>query len=268
MSASAIASPGTWIAKLVGPGFDEVAALHSVLRSHGPGVMVDVGAHHGQSLRPFAEDGWHVHAFEPDPDNRAVLVQRIGSMANVTVDGRAIASRDAETVTLYTSQISSGISTLTAFHSSNRPGAQVETVRLDTYLAAADEVTVLKTDAEGYDFPILQTFPWDRLHPRGVVCEFEDRRSAAHGYDYRDMAEFLVRHGYAVLVSEWYPVVEYGQQHRWRTIRRYPVELSDARAWGNLIGVDPPVVTDVLAQAAKVNRLRSRARRLVGALRR
>ena len=263
-----ISLPYLWLERVIGPGFDEVAAVHAVLRTRGPGVMVDVGAHHGQSLRPFAEDGWQVFAFEPDPVNRAVLEHRVAQRANVTVDGRAIASRDGETVMLYTSEVSSGISTLTPFHPSHRAAVQVGTVRLDTYLAPVDDVTVLKTDAEGHDFPILQTFPWWRLHPRAVICEFEDRRTAGLGYEFGDMAEFLAGQGYVVYVSEWYPVVEYGRVHRWRSLRQFPTALADVNAWGNLLAVDPVDSASILRQAAWPRRLRMRGVRLIKLLRR
>ncbi len=55
---------------------DEIGVVHAVTRERAPGVMVDVGAHYGSSLRPFAKDGWRVFAFEPDPANRQKLEHR------------------------------------------------------------------------------------------------------------------------------------------------------------------------------------------------
>jgi FkbM family methyltransferase len=224
------------------PDFDEIDLVHSVLRPHGPGVMVDVGAHFGGSLRPFAKDGWRVFAVEPDPHNRAILLRRFARRPNVIVDGRAVSDQDGQTVALYTSRVSTGISALAPFHPSHSATDQVETVRLDTLLAEADEVTFLKTDTEGWDLPVLKTFPWNRLRPLAVICEFEDRKTVPLGYDYHDLAGYLAELGYAIFTSEWYPVVEYGRRHRWRSIRRYPVELVDERAWGNLVAVDPELV--------------------------
>lgn len=220
------------------PEFDEIELVHKLLRPHGPGLMVDVGAHQGGSLRPFAEDGWRVIAVEPDPHNRAVLLRRVAGMRNVLVDGRAVSHHDGEKVALYTSEVSTGISTLAPFHRSHVATDHVETVRLDTLLAEVGQVTVLKTDTEGWDLPVLQTFPWGRLHPLAVICEFEDHKTIPLGYDYHAVARYLADLGYVVFTSEWYPVVEYGRRHRWRSIRRYPVALNDARAWGNLVAVD------------------------------
>jgi hypothetical protein len=70
------------------------------------------------------------------------------------------------------------------------------------------------------------------------MCEFEDRKTVPLGYDYDDLATYLIKLGYVVFTSEWYPVVEYGRRHRWRSMRRYPVPLDDERGWGNLLAVD------------------------------
>ena len=46
-------------------------------------VMLDVGAHVGASLHLFDLSGWTIHAFEPDPANRAVLEAGYGGHPNV-----------------------------------------------------------------------------------------------------------------------------------------------------------------------------------------
>lgn len=230
------------------PDFDEIALIHRTLRTHGPGVMVDVGAHHGGSLRPFASDGWQVYAVEPDPRSRAILERRVQGMAHVSVDGRAVSPEDNGFATLYTSSVSSGISSLTPFHRSHVPAISVETVRLETLLAGVDHVTFLKTDTEGWDLPVLETFPWQRMKPVAVMAEFEDRKTVPLGYDYHELAQFLVARGYVVFTSEWYPVVEYGHRHRWRSIRPYPVDLGDRDAWGNLLAVAPDLAERLSAE--------------------
>ena len=189
-------------------------------------------------------------------------------MPNVVIDDHAVAEQDGTLVDLYTSSVSSGISTLAPFHASHRTTDAVETIRLDSFLADIEQVTVLKTDTEGYDLPVLRTFPWGRLHPRGVVCEFEDRKTVRLGYDVRDLAEFLVGLGYIVFVSEWYPVVEYGQHHRWRSLRRYPVALEDPDAWGNLVAVDHEVADAVMRHAGWFRRVQARSYRAMRKMRR
>jgi FkbM family methyltransferase len=255
-----------WLGRIVGPPvYDELAVVKRALGQR-VGVLVDVGAHVGSSLRPFAREGWFVLAVEPDPQNRAELVATYGDWPNIRIDPRAVSERDGELLSLYTSDVSTGISALAPFHPSHRPTTQVETVRLDTLLADDEVVTVLKTDLEGWDLPAIRTFPWDRLRPRAVVCEFEDRKTHPLGYGYDDLAEFLVGLGYVVLTSEWHPVVEYGRQHRWRSIRRYPAALADPSAWGNLIAVEARVAVRTL-RIARAHGARLRVRRLADARR-
>lgn len=231
---------------------------------------MDVGAHHGGSLRPFAADGWRVFAFEPDPLNRAVLVAKVGSAPNVNIDDRAISAVDGDEVSFFTSEVSSGISSMASFHPSHQATAVVTTVRLSTFLEAQGNLTVtfLKTDTEGFDLPVLQTFPWDGQRPRAVVCEFEDRKTEPLGYTYDDLGTFLLDQGYVVFTSEWLPVVEYGRRHTWRGIRRYPTPLTDPAGWGNFIAVEPELVSDCEKAIARAARRLRRRRAVERVLRR
>lgn len=251
---------------LLGRGtIDEAAIVYSAIGNR-PGLMVDVGAHHGGALRPFAEAGWRVLAFEPDPANRRVLEEQCATLPNVTVDERAVSNKDGEIVQLYASGVSSGISTLFPFHESHVPSATVETVTLATRID--EEIDFLKIDTEGFDLFVLQGLNWARHRPRVVVCEFEDGKTERLGYRYEDLASFLRDRGYLVLVSEWFPVVEYGARHRWRRFATYPAELSDPAAWGNLIAAASPDDFHDLKAAAGRKRIQLKLRRLADGLRR
>lgn len=248
--------------RLLGPSYyDEIAIARSLLPKSA-GVMVDVGAHEGGALWPFAQAGWDVYAFEPDPKNRAVLLQRVEGDTRVEVDERAISEVDGDTVELFTSEVSSGISSMAAFHPSHQASASVQTVRLDTFLSQHDvpSVDFLKVDTEGFDLHVLRTFPWDRHRPTVVVCEFEDRKTKPLGYDYADLAQFLMARGYVVLVSEWKPIVEYGMSHTWLRVRRFPAELDHEDSWGNFVAVPPELADDALKVARRQGR-RLRLRR-------
>ena len=240
--------------RVLGPlKLDEVGIVFKVIGGT-PGTMIDVGAHFGESLTPFLGHGWTVHAFEPDPANRAILLSRC---SGAIVDTRAVSEVDDEEVSLFTSPVSTGISTLSPFHATHAKTATVRTVRLDTYLRdrGVDRVDFLKTDIEGFDLFALRTFPWESHHPKAVVCEFEDSKTLRLGHTVHDTAQFLQRQGYAVVVSEWEPITEYGAQHNWWRFLRYPTDISSA-SWGNLIAVEPSML-DALEQAG-----RSAAKRL------
>ena len=229
------------VARRVRPEFlDECdLAYYALDAGSRPGVMVDVGAHIGMALLPFARSGWRVVAAEPDSVNRAKLLESVAGNPRVTVDSRDVSNTRIEKISLYRSEVSTGISGLSAFDASH---VEAETVSAQT---AADllgqngisAVDFLKIDTEGYDFFVLQGWPWADVKPRVIVCEFEDKKSLPLGYSWRDMADYLVAQGYRVIVSEWYPIVRYGVGHRWRAFADYPCSLADATGWGNLVAV-------------------------------
>lgn len=243
---------------------DEVLVVFRVIGGT-PGTMLDVGAHQGSSLTPFLKRGWTVHAFEPDPSNRAILSSRC---PGATIDPRAISEVDGEKVQLFTSDVSTGISTLSPFHTTHTATTTVQTVRLDTYLRerGVGQVDFLKTDIEGFDLFALRTFPWESQHPKAVVCEFEDNKTTRLGHDMHDIAQFLQQRGYSVVVSEWEPIVEYGGRHRWRRFVRYPTDVS-GDSWGNLIAVEPSLLERV-ERAGRSEARRMRIRQWIDRVRR
>ena len=216
---------------------NESYIAHAVLRSH-RGVMLDIGAHHGSSLAPFAEDGWHVHAFEPDAGNRAVLESAFAHQPNVEIVPKAVAATAGEMM-LFNSELSSGISSLSAFTDTHRPAGYVPVITMRSYLYAAGITAVdfMKIDVEGYERSVLEGYDW-AIRPTMIVLEFEDSKTLPHGYSWQHLADDLVAHGYDVLVSEWFPVERYGGEHQWRRLVRYPTELADTGGWGNLIATN------------------------------
>jgi FkbM family methyltransferase len=218
-------------------------------------VMFDVGGHHGTSSELFASQGWRIHAFEPDPHNRAAFERRLGACENVTLDSRAVSDRTGDEVTLYDSTESSGISTLTPFVDSHRPAAVIKTVRLDDFVHAneIERVDFLKIDTEGHDLMVLKGFPWDTFRPDIIVCEFEDNKTTRLGYDTADMIEFLSDLGYSLLISEWHPIERYGAVHSFERLYVFEGAVPAETAWGNLVAIrDHDSSTDLVRDAAHV----------------
>ncbi len=235
---------------------DETALLHRYM-SDGDGakLVVDVGAHHGTDMVAFLSDGYHVLAFEPDPANRERLTAVAARYPNLHVDARAVTDRSQSGVPLFTSRVSSGISGLHRFHESHVETCRVDTVSLAEVLEAyhIEAVGFLKVDTEGYDYFVLQGYPWERMRPEIVLCEFEDRKTRDLGYTFDTIAEYLVARKYQLLVSEWHPIVEYGRQHSWCRFASYPCELADENGWGNIIAFRDGIDWLRLANAAAVS---------------
>lgn len=227
--------------------FDEIQWIHAELHPADPTpVMLDVGACHGTSLYPFARDGWQVFAFEPDSENRNELIRRCRDFPNVRIEGRAVSNQVQAACPFYRSPLSNGISSLTAFHATHMKSEMVDTITLEHFCReyGIRRVDFLKIDAEGYDYFVLQGFPWHQMKPGVILCEFEDSKTVPLGYTVYDLADYVAGQGYRIWVSEWFPVIEYGTRHRWRQILPYPAKLADPNAFGNLIAVsDDPAYT-------------------------
>ena len=209
-------------------------------RYFGPrlGIMIDVGANFGNSLDIYLGKGWIVHAFEPDPGNRKRLFESFPSQRRLVVNDLAVSDKAGEKLPFFSSEESTGISSLAAFTDGHSQVATVTTTTLDDYLAEwrIDHVDFLKIDVEGYDKFVLDGFPWERDRPEVVLAEFEDSKTKPLGYTFDDMANQLIDVGYHVYVSVWHPIVRYGIAHDWRSLERYRPGMDLGDTWGNLIG--------------------------------
>ncbi len=218
--------------------YDETEVVsHFLAHLPAASVMVDVGAHHGSALRHFADRNWQVFAYEPDPDNRQKLEKRANGRTNIKIDPRAVSDRPGQTLPFFTSEESTGISALSPFRESHQQRCQVTTTTVAEICAEHEihAIDFLKIDTEGYDLMVLKGVPWDTIRPQVIECEFEDFKTVPLGYTFDDLAQYLIKQGYTVLVSEWHPVIRYGIQHDWYRLAMYPCKLADDKAWGNLL---------------------------------
>lgn len=125
------------------------------------GLMVDCGANVGDVSRLFLDKNYTVHAFEPDPDARAVLSRRFGGDANLVIHPQAV-SAEAGRMTLHrigAGRIGGTISSSLVrrdIHSSD-DGVEVEVVDLFAFMESLGRrVDILKLDVEGAEAPILE----------------------------------------------------------------------------------------------------------------
>jgi len=237
--------------------FSELELLASFPYDNVSPVLVDVGAHHGGFSRRFAEMGWRVIAFEPEPTNREAFGKNLARFPRAVCVAKAVTDSGGETVPFYVSDEHYGIHSLKPFHATHRKVCMVETVRLDDALAEllVPEVTLLKIDAEGADFPALKGMDLSLCIPEMVMVEFMDQRSRPNfGYSHHDVAAYMQERGFVAYVSEWAPIKEYGREgdagepHEW--LRCVPYPLCHEPDWGNLIFV-PEARADIFAAALK-----------------
>jgi FkbM family methyltransferase len=204
-------------------------------------ILFDVGAHYGISMLKFARSGWKVYCFEPDDRNRTVLEKTIleHGLKNVVVDGRAVSDSGSK-AKFYSSEISTGISSLIRFHSSHKEAKDVETITLSSFCSSNNisHIDFLKIDTEGNDLKVIEGLDIMHNRPTVILCEYEDAKTRLIGYSKEDLIRYLKTGGYRCLISEWYPVVEYGAKHRWKRLTDNITTVDD-NSWGNIIATLP-----------------------------
>jgi FkbM family methyltransferase len=240
----------------MGKHFSELDLLLEATCTIHQGTLVDVGAHVGSTAGPFAQRGWNIIAFEPEPKNYQELTAKFGTNPNVRCIPKAVSDQAGEEIPFFISDKHWGIHSLKPFHPSHECELMVETVRLDQILPelSVDEVTILKIDIEGADFLALRSFDFERCQPQVVMTEYMDERSQPNfGYTHHDVVEFMAEHGYTAFISEWAPITEYSQKdkpsqrHTFLRCQKYP--LAHEPVWGNLIFVpedDAAIFNDLL----------------------
>lgn len=225
-----------------GKHLDEPHLIYELFDARKTGVMIDVGTHFGSSLLPFARKGWQVFGFEPDPNNRRKVLDGTSRFGNVKIFDRAVSDVAGKELQLFTSNVSTGISSLAKFHDSHQPTAVVRTTTLKEEITTLriNAIDFLKIDTEGFDLFVLKGFDWDKHpHPVAVVCEFENKKTVPLGYTVDDMCDFLTDKGYRLVISEWCPIIEYGRQHEWKRFVSSPRQITEPMAWGNIMAVKP-----------------------------
>lgn len=213
----------------------EIIARLADTRPEQNSVLVDVGANYGSVTARFLKIGWSSIAYEPDPANRQEFERRIGPHPRVQLSAAAVSDQPAESLSLYTSPISVGISTLTPFHDSHEPTAEVSVVTLaeDLHSRGVAKVDFLKIDIEGFDYFALKGFDWGYA-PRFVLYEFEDRKTVPLGHTLATSSAFVTDRGYHLVYSVWEPIIEYGTHHRWRGFFSTPPP-DIGNCWGNVL---------------------------------
>lgn len=211
--------------------------------------MIDVGAHYGSALAPFLQLGWRILAFEPDSFNRARLQNSLDKHPDgrelVSIDNRAVSDRSGSQIAFYSSDISTGMSGLSAYHPSHHQTQLVDTISLTKFAQENKFGTVdfLKIDTEGYDIFVLKGYPWHKGLPAVVECKFEDVKTDPLGYSFKQIGDLLLEKGYNVYLSEWHPIIPCGVTHDWCCLKRYPCDLYNAAGWGNFLAfredIDP-----------------------------
>lgn len=158
-------------------------------------TVVDIGANIGYYTLLFAKrvgPSGRVYSFEPEPTNFAVLTEnvRMNRYGNVTLVNKAV-SNDSGIIKLFISEDNeAGHSTAVSVAAR---AVDVESVRIDEYLAQLDRVDFVKMDIEGGECHAIKGMTaFLRRHPDVViVMEFWPKGLVNAGIEPRTPLDLL-----------------------------------------------------------------------------
>lgn len=163
------------------------------------GSFIDIGAHHGYFstfVYPYLRQKMSIHAFEPDPDNYAILKQNIeiNKLKNViAVD--LVASNKTGLVDFLQSEASDNSGILKHPSSGTYKKIRAKSITLDKYVKEhkISNISVLKIDTEGSELEVLQGAENTlRSNPNIVVIfELNPKTFRKHEQTISDIHKFL-----------------------------------------------------------------------------
>jgi FkbM family methyltransferase len=183
-------------------------------------TVLDLGAHHGLysllASKNVCPNG-QVFAFEPsDRERRALRLHLLmNRCANVSVEGLALGSADAETDFYVTQGRSTGCNSLrhpAKDISGKARKRRVRTTRLDEWLTSSGvrRVDFVKLDVEGGELETLKgagDMLWEEFRPV-MLIEVQDIRTRPWGYEAREIVRYLKTRRF-----EWFALSESGSIH-------------------------------------------------------
>jgi len=171
-------------------------------------TVIDVGANIGWYTviaSKLVGNAGRVIAFEPDPENFAILERNVlaNGCGNVSIEQKAL-SNVAGTLTLYLDQENKGTHS-TVFRRKGGRSVQVEALRLDDYLKnRCKKVDLVKVDVEGAEPMVLEGMTRTIESSPGIrlVVEFAPERVIAVGRQPEQYLKGFADHGFLIYVID------------------------------------------------------------------
>jgi FkbM family methyltransferase len=209
---------------------------------NGPRHVVDVGACYGSMSAPLLERGWTADLLEPDPAAHAVLQREMSRWPQqARLHALAVSNSGSDTVSfqqagthglsgLGESPFAATAATLSVANTTlQRFCLQQGIARLD----------LLKIDAEGFDFDVLQTHDFEAIQPRLVLVEYGTHFARQTQEVINSELLRMADHGYAAVIFNCTQDGDFARgQWIYRTthiIIDAPLPALDVAAFGNII---------------------------------
>jgi FkbM family methyltransferase len=169
------------------------------LQGRSPEVIVDVGAHYGETAQRMVSrfPSARLHCFEPMPESFRRLCRAVEGLDVVCV--QAALGDEVGTATM-----GAGASSLTSGFAASGPGIEVAVQTLDAYVhrSAIASIGLLKVDVEGYEPAVLRgasgLLQAGRIDHVLCECEFVHRPDEPHG-DFDEVVALLGPHGFRIV---------------------------------------------------------------------
>ncbi len=204
--------------------------------------VVDVGACYGAMSAPLLQRGWTADLFEPDPAAHALLARHLGAWApRARLHAVAVSDSGSDTVSFHQAS-THGLSGL-----GDSPFAPTQATLTVPCTALRDfcprhgltRVDLLKIDAEGYDFDVLESHDFDALPPRLVLVEYGTHFARQTTAVVNAAVERMAARGYAAVIFDCRQDGDFerGQwiYHVTKVIVDAPLPAADEPAFGNIV---------------------------------
>ena len=179
----------------------DVCRLHASQRV---GVIVDIGPNCGQTTKRLARafPSFSIHCLEPNADLHDKILNRVHFHKKLTIHKLGAGAKDEE-LSFYKStkhESNSFLKDWSHRHGDPIPEEIVPVCRIDAFCAkhGIDTISVLKTNAEGFDFQILQGAS-SLLEQKKIFCVLVEVSFGSLGEESArpgDFLNFMETYGY------------------------------------------------------------------------
>jgi FkbM family methyltransferase len=189
----------SWIIAMYGENGCETRSMRLASKLvSGGGTVLDVGAAWGiYTCTLGVLPGVRVVSVEPTPRNFIRLQANIARNPGVHASAYAVALGDAPGVLAMGATVHGNSLTMSAVTpQSIEYYAAVVTPTMVLESAGIDKIRLMKIDVEGSEMRVFRAWPWERIQPDHILCEFHAPSIAAAGETVAGMLGFFRERGY------------------------------------------------------------------------
>lgn len=223
--------------------FNEVDLLFKYIsnKNSSGSVMLDVGAAYGDASYKFARNGWKVFAFEMDESkDKWIYLKWLEKRYDFHAIRAGVSNKNLDEASYFRSKKSSGISSLGSFDESHIESGICKLIRLDSFIEKnkIEKIDILKIDAEGFDYKVLESLgeDWLKTRPKYIIAEFDNKKDIELKQNtLKNIKEWAKRNKYKYITFEWSNDHDYGGKSNYIKAHYQDETSVKVSAWGNIM---------------------------------